>query len=105
MNEMNRQECEANLAAEWNQWNQKKRPATPFLRAQLLDRLREQRAARFTRADGGALTPEDWRHIRQVQRESHRKFRSFCVALDAEAERSFWDLLKEFGITTEGGVQ
>ncbi len=95
------------FAAEYSQWNQKKRPAIRQFRAGLATLARELRAKRgnYGRIDEGPTTEADRHHIRMLLLQRYRRARAFLLEADAEEEREFWMLLKKFGLCREGGVQ
>lgn len=98
--------AEKAIAQEYRQWCQKKRPATPAFRAELLRSARDNRDySTFARKDGLPLTPEDRRHIRLVNLQGHREYRAVLLRADEEAEVRFWQRLAKYGIRPEGGVQ
>ena len=96
------------LSQEYARWCQKKRPATPQFRAELLAIAREQRSEgydAYARADGQPLTAEDRLHIRRARRGGYQAGRAYLLTVENEIEAKFWQLLAEFGIYPEGGKQ
>jgi hypothetical protein len=86
-------------------WDQRKRPASPALRRELLRMAVERRYAEYTRMDGSRLTAEDRAEIRKANREIHQMARRIFLEADAQVEARYWQLLGEFGIYGNGGLQ
>jgi hypothetical protein len=102
---MSSYDFEAHIAQEYAQWCQKKRPASPELRAELLLGAKATRSRLFARRDGQPMTPEDWRQLKQGQRARYRLAKAIALEVEAKMEADFWQFLSKYGLYPEGGLQ
>lgn len=87
---------------------QKKRPATPAFRRELLRVARENRymlTVEYNHKTGQPFTAEDRSFLRKSFRKCYMEARSLFVEADNRSEAAYWQMFAEYGIYTEGGLQ
>jgi hypothetical protein len=93
------------FAADLNRWSQKKRPALPQIREELLSYAQELRSSDYEHTDGTPITPEERKEIRAAQRALYRDMRVLLLDGERQIEAQFWAFFNDIGLRLEGGIQ